>query len=378
MKRIWVPKAMLKIFTTRKTRLDCVHVVPGDARNKLVEEIIDSNLVNYGVVAIYSKDQTMQQRCYELGISFQGLGFKEKHLFRQSISLLCYVLKNNPRILLLHSFYPSLLGIGVALLCPLTKVISVRHHNTVHILSKNSKAVFLDKVISRISLRTIAVSHAVKETMINQGCKPEKVSVIHNGINTELNYHSYEAINHKKLRLVAAGRIDWQKNYETMLNVAAELKARSIDFKLSILGTGNKDYGLLLIEKSRLLGVDDYVEWLGWQSNIENWFVESDIFLHTAIDEACPLVLIEALLVGLPVVSSTAGGSAEVILGFGKGCSAYDVSAYVNEILLTWANIDEIRLDARKQIPQVEQKFGARQMRKAYEATTLELLNDYC
>ena len=56
---------MLKIFTTRKTRLDCVHVVPGDARNKLVEAIVDSNLVKYGVVAIYGKDQSMQQRCFE-------------------------------------------------------------------------------------------------------------------------------------------------------------------------------------------------------------------------------------------------------------------------------------------------------------------------
>ena len=368
---------MLKIFTTRKTRLDCVHVVPGDARNKLVEAIVDSNLVKYGVVAIYGKDQSMQQRCFELGISFHGLGFKEKHLLRQSISLLYYVLRNKPRSLLLHSFYPSILGIGVALLCPFTKVISVRHHNAVHIISKNPKAIFLDKVISRISLRTIAVSYAVKETMVIQGCKPEKVHVIHNGITpTGSNHHAPEVRNHKELRLLAAGRIDWQKNYETMLDVAAQLKNVGVDFKLSILGAGNKDYGLHLFEKSKSLEVEDCVEWLGWQSNIENWFMKSDIFLHTAVDEACPLVLIEALLAGIPVISSTAGGSAEVIRGFGKGCGAYDVSAYVNEVLLTWANIDQVRHCVREQIPQVEQKFGARQMQKAYEAITLQLLND--
>ena len=368
---------MLKIFTTRKTRLDCVHVVPGDARNKLVEAIVDSNLVKYGVVAIYGKDQSMQQRCFELGISFHGLGFKEKHLLRQSISLLYYVLKNNPRSLFLHSFYPSILGIGVALLCPFTKVVSVRHHNAVHVISKNPKGVFLDKVVSRISFRTIAVSYAVKKTMIKQGCKPDKVYVIHNGITpTGSNHHAIAVTNHKELRLLAAGRIDWQKNYETMLDVAAQLKERGVDFKLSILGTGNKDYGLHLLERSKLLGVEDTVEWLGWQSNIEKWFTESDIFLHTAVDEACPLVLIEALLAGIPVISSTAGGSAEVIRGFGQGCGAYDVSAFVNEILLTWANIDEIRHGVREQIPQVELKFGAHQMQKAYDAITLQLLND--
>ncbi len=37
--------SMLKIFRKLVARVDCVHVVPGDARNKLVEEIVKSNAV---------------------------------------------------------------------------------------------------------------------------------------------------------------------------------------------------------------------------------------------------------------------------------------------------------------------------------------------
>lgn len=374
---MWVFYSMLKIFRNLGTRLDCVHVVPGDARNKLVEEIVNSDLVTNGVVAIYCHDDYMEKRCSELGIPFNGLGFREKHLLRQFISLFFYVLRTRPKSLFLHSFYPSLLGVGLVFLSPFTKIISVRHHNAVHLLSNNRKGVFLDKVIAKMSFRTIAVSYAVKETMIRQRCKSEKILVIHNGIRLTEFIHKREpsSSNLSKMRLLAAGRLDWQKNYETMLQVAVELKNRGVEFNLSILGTGSNDYSASLFEMTKFLGVEDCVKWQGWQPNIEKWFVESDIFLHTALDEACPLVLIEALLAGLPIIASDAGGSAEVISGFALGCGVNDVTAYADQIVFTWERINKIALKARYQIPLVEEKFGVAQMRIAYEALSLSILN---
>jgi len=367
---------MLKNFPSFKRRLDCVHVVPGDARNKLVEDIVNSDLVTYGVVAIYNNDQSMERRCSELGIPFKSLGFMEKHLLLQFISLLVYVVKVRPRALFLHSFYPSLIGAGLSLLCPFTKVISVRHHNMVHLLSNNRKGIFMDKIIARLSFRTIAVSYAVKETMISQGCKSEKILVIHNGIRLEDSISKKLALrpSHSKIRLIAIGRLDWQKNYETMLRVASMLKERDIDFHLSILGTGNDEYSQTLIQMTQDLGLANRVDWLGWQQDIESWLTESDIFLHTALDEACPLVLIEALLIGIPIVSSNAGGSAEVISNFAVGCSVNDISAYIEGIRYTWENFYEIQLKAQSQIPLVEEKFGMNRMRKEYESSVLSIL----
>ena len=367
---------MLKSLRSYAPRLECIHVVPGDARNQLVEEIIDSNLINYGVVAIYSKDLSMQQKCLELGISFHTLGFAKKNLTLQFFALLLFVLKTRPKSLFLHSFYPSLLGLGLVYLCPFTKIVSVRHHNAVHILSKNRKGVFLDRLIARISFRTIAVSNAVKNTMIGQGCKEEKIVVIHNGISPrKFNREKISPVmDTSSLNLLAVGRLDWQKNYETMLLVASELKKRRIDFTLSILGTGNESYSASLFEKTRLLEVTDCVQWHGWQSNIEYWFTKSNIFLHTAVDEACPLVLIEALLAGVPIVASDAGGSAEVIEGFATSCSVDDIRSYVDQLVFIWKNIDEYKLKAQNQIPAVEAKFSALRMRRDYEIWTLSVL----
>ena len=263
------------------------------------------------------------------------------------------------------------------LLCPFTNIISVRHHNVVHLLSKNRKGSLLDRVIAKTSFRTIAVSHAVKETLISQGCKSDKILVIHNGIRLAESIHKRvpQSSNYSNIKLIAAGRLDWQKNYETMLHVAAELKKREIGFTLSILGTGSQDYSVSLFEMTKSLGVEDCVQWLGWQPNIEKWFAESDIFLHTALDEACPLVLIEALMAGLPVITSDGGGSAEVAADFAASCRVNDIDAYIDQIVVTWENIHEIREKARNQVPLVEERFGVIRMCNAYENASLSILN---
>lgn len=85
------------------------------------------------------------------------------------------------------------------------------------------------------------------------------------------------------------------------------------------------------------------------------------------------IVLIKALLAGLPVVASNAGGSAEVISSFAAECAVYDVDAYADQIVSTWENIREITLSAQSQVPLVREKFGVNQMRKAYETSSLSL-----
>lgn len=363
--------------TCQRAHLDAIHVIPGDSTNKLVEEIVSSKTINYGVTEIYETNQTMRKHCKKLGIPFRSLGFNEKNISKQFVYLAYSIVKDNPKIIFLHSFYPSLLGIGLVFLFPRIKVVSVRHHNQVHILSKNRKGIFLDRIIARVTHTTVAVSSAVKDTMISQGCKPEKIVVIYNGIKSSqlVTNRVQNNSRNSRLRLLAAGRIDWQKNYETMLQVVVELNRLGVDFNLTILGSGDELYQSKLIEMTAKLNLYEKVNWLGWQPRVDEWFAESDIFLHTALDEACPLILIEALMIGIPIVSSNSGGSREVLSPQYLGCPSKDVASFVNQILLTWDNIVEFRTAAESYIPVAENKFGAERMRRAYELKTLELLN---
>lgn len=359
-----------------KDRLDAIHVTPGDAKNKVVEEIVTSKLVKYGVLAIYSKDRSMREHCQKVGIPFYCLGFVNHQLFRQYLSLMLFLLIHRPRTIYLHSYYPSMLGAGLFFLRPFTKIISVRHHNAVHLLTGNRRAAFIDKLIGMFTYGTIAVSKTVRDTMIQQGCNPSKINVIHNGIRLRLNkdLSDTNSSNQSTLRLLAAGRLDWQKNYESMLMVASQLKAKKVSFVLNIIGRGEIEYSSHLFGLTKSLGLEKEVHWCGWQDDIEYWFSRSDILIHTALDEACPLVLIEALMFGLPVISSDAGGSFEITSNFAQTCGPNDIECLVNNLILTWDQIVERRAVSLSQVNAVTEKFGVEKMCQAYSASVVSIL----
>lgn len=358
-------------------RLDAVHVVPGDSRNKIVELIVQSRSLAYGVLEIYDLDPSMRINCEKIGVSHFSLGFKNKKLLRQFIALLLWVYVNKPRVLFLHSFYPSVFGIGLFFLCPFTKSVSVRHHNQVHLISENRKAIQLDKLVSRFTYRTVAVSKTVKETLIQQNCRPNKIDVIHNGLELTSANPAEAKFNRKvgTLHLLAAGRLDWQKNYELMLSVAAELRNQKIDFHLSILGSGHESYKRELLELTNQLELKAHVSWLGWKPDIEEWLLKSDIFIHTALDEACPLVLIEALLFGIPIVSSRKGGSGEILIDFYPETSPMDVKSFASEVIDTWKGLDFAILRALNNRMLAAEKYGSETMRQKYEVLTLSYLS---
>ena len=60
---------------------------------------------------------------------------------------------------------------------------------------------------------------------------------------------------------------------------------------------------------------------------VARWMQAADVLLHAAHDENAPLVLIEALATGLPVVATDVGGIAEVLAGHGRLVAAGDDGA---------------------------------------------------
>jgi glycosyltransferase involved in cell wall biosynthesis len=72
----------------------------------------------------------------------------------------------------------------------------------------------------------------------------------------------------------------------------------------------------LLEQAARQAGVSDRVHFLGAKPRAEvvDYLAAADVFLFpTERDEAAPLVPLEAMAAGLPVVASTVGGGAELI-----------------------------------------------------------------
>lgn len=95
----------------------------------------------------------------------------------------------------------------------------------------------------------------------------------------------------------------------------AALKRMAPEIKLAGLLLGNSLHGLDEQAKSRAkaLGIVDHVHFLGFRYPAEPWIAALDALLVTAVDEPLGRTLVEAMLLGTPVVAADSGGNPEAI-----------------------------------------------------------------
>jgi glycosyltransferase involved in cell wall biosynthesis len=102
-------------------------------------------------------------------------------------------------------------------------------------------------------------------------------------------------------RFLAVGRFSPQKGYDLLLDAWARTKVRHDDWKLRIVGSGGEEAAMRgQIERLRLAGS---VEILPPTRDVRMMYREASCFVLSSRFEGLPLVLLEAMAMGLPVVS---------------------------------------------------------------------------
>ena len=104
-------------------------------------------------------------------------------------------------------------------------------------------------------------------------------------------------------KVISVGRLNMQKNYASLIRAFKQVVNKHSDWTLEIYGDGP-----LKIEHERLinhLNLQNNVFLKGFSSDVAKELSSSSIFVLSSIFEGFPLVLIEAMSCGLPVVSYT-------------------------------------------------------------------------
>ncbi|MBD8142462.1 glycosyltransferase [Pantoea agglomerans] len=185
-----------------------------------------------------------------------------------------------------------------------------------HILEEHK----LDYVnLFRQSELMLPISNLWKNKLIEMGCPPEKIHVTRMGIEPEkFNFQPRQAFQ-TPLRIVSVARLTEKKGLDVAVKASAILKQRGGQFQYTIIGNGDQDE--MMRNFIAREGMEYCVSMPGFkpQEEIRRALSEADIFLlpsKTAADgdmEGIPVALMEAMAVGLPVVSTFHSGIPELI-----------------------------------------------------------------
>jgi len=161
--------------------------------------------------------------------------------------------------------------------------------------------------------KVISVSQSVKKSVEELfSCKS---IVIYNPIDADKirRMSSQVAVKRGKrpLLFVSAGRLVPQKGYDRLIPIAGKLTAEGFKFRLWIIGKGTeKEYLERQISKWEL---ENIVTLLGYQSNPYPYIAAGDVFVCSSRSEGYSTVVTEALILGLPVITTLCAGMKELL-----------------------------------------------------------------
>lgn len=165
-----------------------------------------------------------------------------------------------------------------------------------------------------------SVSDALRDSMVAHGIPASRITIIPNGVNTDLFFIRGRAAARAELGLpidrqiiVYVGRLSEEKGLPTLIGAAARLRDRGRDFLLCLIGDGPLFLRLkALIDE---LDLGESVLLAGRQEHcvVATWFGACDVFCLPSLREGCPNVVMEALSSGRPVVGSRVGGIPEMV-----------------------------------------------------------------
>ena len=169
--------------------------------------------------------------------------------------------------------------------------------------------------------RIICVSQAVADAFKRIYEPKTTVSVLHNPIDSRhIVFRAKEDCpipSKSRIRIVSMGRLVPQKAFDRLLRVASHLKKDGFSFELWILGDGRDRRSLDdLIDKEHLR--ENVLLW-GFKQNPYPYIASADLFVCSSLAEGFSTAIIEALVLGVPVVATDCAGVRELLEGSGCG-----------------------------------------------------------
>ena len=240
------------------------------------------------------------------------------------VRLVRFLWKTKPDVIVSNLFFTNTF-IRLAKLFYWPPKILVREGNVP--TEKSLKVGLIDCMLSLLT-RVCIVNAAALEKLLHFSYRFSKFKVVYNGIGKEFleaspvgareNVRKELGLLPDEFALVVVGSLTEKKGHTFLLDAfAAFRKNGRIPTRLFIVGEG--PLLVSLQEQARSMGIAESVVFTGGKSRVLPFLYAADVFVLPSLWEGMPNALLEAMAVGVPVVSTPVGGVAEVVKDYENG-----------------------------------------------------------
>ncbi len=239
-------------------------------------------------------------------------------------SLIALLRRNRPHIVHSHMVHANLLARAIRRVLPAHALICTLHNVNMSGIHHDHGRVFeaMHRWTDPLADMTTAICQCAADQCVRaKAVPPHKIRVMPNGVDMSMFRPDPEARERvrrdlgvgEKFAWLAAGRFEFQKDYDNMLRAFATLsedeRAQTI---LLVSGTGSLERQTMgLAEELRIAGD---VRFLGRRADMPDLLNAADAFVMSSAFEGSPMALLEAAATGIPIVATAVGGIPEIVV----------------------------------------------------------------
>jgi glycosyltransferase involved in cell wall biosynthesis len=350
--------------TTRRSSRRIVHVITDSGPHPLFRTLIESGAfdrANLTVGCVGSRGP-LYDEMRSLGVATFALGARSRRNQPIAVERLVQLLRRTrAEVVQTHLVDGSLVGLAAARLARARLAIMTAHHS--HELPFHGRRLLWPERLCAGPLcdRIIAPSDQVAATLTRLAHVPaDKISVVHHGF--DLKRLDPDLVDGSRVRrelgledkLVfgAIGRIYWIKNYRALLEAFALTLRDTPEARLLIVGSGDPSE---LTMRAAEFGIGDRVIVTGHRADIPEVLAALDVFVHPALAESFGMVIIEAMAMAKPVLTTPVGIAPEVVRDgvtgvLSRGADSADLAAGLRSIFALRSRWQALGAAAKREV----------------------------
>lgn len=297
-----------------------LHLINGEffSGAERVQDLLACNLpaLGYEIYFACLKPKLFIENCQSRKDRIFNFPMNSRFDFFQSLKIARFARKYNCRLIHTHTPRAALIGSLTSIITGLPLVHHV--HSPTLLCTENYWRNRINSLMEQIAFhktqKIIAVSKSLGKYLTSMGLKDSDFFIIPNGVPIP---------GPLPCRLMPAGEFVIgvialfrpRKGLEVLLEALAELKKQGYGFLLSAVGEFESEkYEKKIKTLAVKLELTANIEWIGFRHNINEELQKMDLFvLPSLAGEGTPMVILEAMSMGVPIVASKVEGVPEVI-----------------------------------------------------------------